>query len=92
MPFLFVEKLQAPSVVRVLARGWEDALTELRWVLSREQVAGAFSEPINLADRSLAFARLQYREQSMVENTIDWRDIPIVSEIKDAPRIHVVKN
>lgn len=63
-------------------------MTELRWVITRKQVRGAFSEPLDLADGTPAFARLQYRESGLTVG--EWQEIPIVSEIDAAPRLAVV--
>lgn len=65
-------------------------MIELRWLLSRTQVQGAFSEPIDWADGTVVFARLQYRDRGMVEDERKWIEIPTVSEIKEAPRVQLV--
>lgn len=64
-------------------------MTELRWVLSRDQVRGTFCEPLDLADGTAAYARLQYRESGLAGGAA-WQDIPVVSEIQEAPRIALV--
>lgn len=64
-------------------------MTELRWVLTREQVRGTFSEPLDLADGSAAFARLQYRETGLVPGP--WNEIPVVSDIGEAPKLELVR-
>lgn len=66
-------------------------MIDMRWVLSREQEAGAFSEPIAWPDGSTVFARLQYREAGMAEGAQAWREIPVVSEITEAPKIQLVR-
>jgi len=65
-------------------------MTEMRWVISREQVAGAFSSPIDWPDGSIVFVRLQHREIGLSGDQ-PWRDIPVVSEITEAPRIKLVR-
>ncbi len=67
----------------------EDEVTEMRWVLTREQVAGAFSEPIPWPDGTTVYARLQYRDTGLADG-VAWREIPVVSAITDAPRLAVV--
>lgn len=64
-------------------------MIELRWFLSRTQRAGAFSEPIPWPDGSTVYARLQYREVGFVK-AVDWREIPIESEIVEKPKIGLV--
>jgi hypothetical protein len=64
-------------------------MTELRWLLSRTQMAGAFSEPIPWPDGSTVYARLQYRVVGLVRD-VPWKEIPIASEIVDRPRIALV--
>ncbi len=63
-------------------------MTELRWLISRTQIAGCFSEPLDWPDGTTVFARLQHREKAMVPG--EWQEIPIVSEIADAPKIQLV--
>ena len=65
-------------------------MTEMRWVLSREQVAGAFSEPVETAGGLTVFARLQYRDRGMVQDDRKWLEIPTVSEVPPAPRVQLV--
>ncbi len=65
-------------------------MIEMRWVLSREQVMGAFSEPIEWPDGSTVFVRLQHRERGMAGEA-PWLDIPVVSEIPEAPKIQLVR-
>ncbi len=65
-------------------------MTEMRWVLSGEQVAGAFSEPVETAGGLTVFARLQYRDKGMTDDA-PWQDIPVVSEITEAPKIQLVR-
>ena len=65
-------------------------MTDLRWVLSDAQVAGAFSEPIELPDGRSIFARLQYREMGMIDDA-PWREIPVVSELREPPRVQIVR-
>ena len=65
-------------------------MIEMRWLMSREQVQGAFSEPIDWVDGTTVFARLQYRDRGMVEDQRKWIEIPVVSEVKDAPRVQLV--
>jgi hypothetical protein len=67
----------------------EGEVTELRWVLTREQVRGAFCEPLDLADGSAAFARLQYREAGLM-GAGTWLEIPVVSDIGEAPRLELI--
>lgn len=67
----------------------EGDVTELRWLLSREQCVGTFAEPIPWPDGTTVFARLQAREAGMASDA-PWREIPIVSEITEAPRLQVV--
>jgi hypothetical protein len=64
-------------------------MTEMRWVLSREQVTGTFSEPIDWPDGTTVYARLQHREKGMVPGA--WSEIPVVSEIKESPKIQLVR-
>lgn len=64
-------------------------MTEMRWVLSREQTPGAFSEPVETAGGLTVFARLQYREQDL-GGEAPWREIPVVSEITETPKIQLV--
>lgn len=64
-------------------------MIELRWVLAREQVPGTFSEPVDWPDRTTVYARLQYRDRGM-EGPRDWIEIPLVSEVKEAPRVQLV--
>lgn len=63
-------------------------MTELRWFISRTQIAGAFSEPLDWPDGTTVFARLQYREKGMVPG--DWLEIPIQADIVDVPKIQLV--
>lgn len=63
-------------------------MTEMRWVLTREQVRGAFSEPLDLPDGSVAFARLQYRETGLIPGP--WNEVPVVSDIGEAPKLELV--
>ena len=64
-------------------------MTEMRWVLSREQEVGAFSEPIPWPDGTTVYARLQYRERDMA-NAAPWQEIPVVSMVAEGPRLQVV--
>lgn len=61
---------------------------DMRWVIA--QKAGAFCEPLELADGRTAFARLQFRETGLAGGE-EWREIPIVSEVTEAPRIALVR-
>jgi hypothetical protein len=64
---------------------------EMRWLLSRTQLAGTFSEPIPWPDGSTVYARLQYRELGIhAEGTLGWREIPIESEVRDEPKLELV--
>lgn len=65
-------------------------MIEMRWLLSREQEPGAFSEPVPWPDGSTVFARLQYRGAGMTDDA-PWREIPVVSEITEAPKIQLVR-
>ena len=65
-------------------------MIELRWLLSRTQIQGAFNEPLEWPDGTTVFARLQYRDRGMVEDQRKWIEIPTVSEIKEAPRVQLV--
>lgn len=64
-------------------------MTQMRWVMSSEQVAGAFSEPVDMAGGRVAFVRLQYRDVGLSADA-PWKDIPVVSEITEAPKIALV--
>lgn len=64
---------------------------ELRWLLTDAQVPGTFSEPLEIPGRDTAFARLQYRMTGMFEGAVPWLEIPIVSELTEAPRIALVR-
>ena len=66
-------------------------MTEMRWVLSDGQVAGAFSEPIEWPDGRTVFARLQYRDKGMTDDA-PWQDIPVVSEMKEPTRVQLVRS
>lgn len=70
--------------------GMENEVTEMRWVVAREQVAGTFSSPLDWPDGTLVFARLQYRDQGLAAGA-EWREIPVVSLITEAPRIQLVR-
>ena len=65
-------------------------MIELRWLLSRTQIQGAFNEPLDWPDGTTVFGRLQYRDRGMVEDQRQWIEIPVVSEIKEAPRVQLV--
>jgi hypothetical protein len=65
-------------------------MTQMRWVISREQVAGSFSSPIDWPDGSTVYARLQHRESDL-SGAAAWLDIPVVSEITEAPKIALVR-
>lgn len=65
-------------------------MTEMRWVLSREQVMGAFSEPLEWPDGTTIFARLQFRETGMTQDA-SWLEIPVISEITESPKIQLVR-
>lgn len=67
----------------------EGKVIEMRWLLTREQEAGAFSEPIPWPDGTMVYARLQYREKGMAPGA-QWLEIPTVSAITEAPRLQVV--
>lgn len=64
-------------------------MIELRWFLSRSQMAGTFSEPIPWPDGTTVYARLQYRDVGFVK-AVDWREIPIESEVRDEPKLELV--
>lgn len=64
-------------------------MIEMRWLLSRTQLAGAFSEPIPWPDGSTVYARLQYRDVGFVKSA-DWKEIPVSSEVTEKPRIGLV--
>lgn len=66
----------------------EDEVIELRWLLSLEQKAGSFSQELEV-DRRRAFIRLQYRPAGLLSYK-PWVDIPVESEIPEAPRIALV--
>lgn len=68
----------------------EARVMEMRWVIALEQKQGAFCEPLELADGRTAFARLQFRETGLAGGA-EWQEIPIVSEIVEAPRIALVR-
>jgi hypothetical protein len=57
-------------------------------LISRTQIAGAFSEQLDWPDGTTVYARLQHREAGMVPG--EWSEIPIVAEITDAPKIQLV--
>ena len=65
-------------------------MIELRWLLSRTQVEGAFNEPLDWPDGTTVFARLQYRDRGMVQDDRKWLEIPTVSEVPPAPRVQLV--
>lgn len=64
-------------------------MTELRWVVAREQVGSAFSTPLDWVDGSTVYIRLQYREQGMGGDAA-WQEIPVVNQVTEAPRIALV--
>ena len=65
-------------------------MIELRWVVSRLQIEGAFNEPLDWPDGTTVFARLQYRDRGMVQDDRKWLEIPTVSEVPPAPRVQLV--
>lgn len=64
-------------------------MTEMRWVVTREQHAGSFSSPIDWPDGSVVYVRLQYRDSGLSAEA-PWKDIPVLSQITEAPRIALV--
>ena len=65
-------------------------MIEMRWVVTREQAASAFTTPIDWADGTTVYVRLQYRETGLSADA-PWREIPVVSQIVEAPRIALVR-
>jgi hypothetical protein len=64
-------------------------MIEMRWVVTRDQFPGAFSEPIPWVDGSTVYARLQYREKGLAGGEA-WGEIPVISEVTETPRLELV--
>ena len=62
----------------------------MRWVVTREQVASAFSMPLDWPDGNTVFIRMQFREKGMAGDAV-WLEIPVISLVPDAPRIQLVR-
>lgn len=65
-------------------------MTEMRWVVTREQESSAFCTPLDWTDGSTVFIRLQFRDKGMSAD-VAWQDIPVISMISEAPRIALVR-
>ncbi len=65
-------------------------MIDMRWVVTRQQEAGAFSTPLDWPDGSTVYVRLQYRETGL-SGDAPWREISVISEITEAPRIALVR-
>lgn len=64
-------------------------MIEMRWVLTSEQRAGCFSEPLEWPDGSQVFARPQFRDTGLAGGP--WQEIPVVNDLTKPPALAVIQ-